>query len=66
MEARLLFACGVLMTAGALVWLLGPWGLLASGVCITAASLFLIDVKERTREAVAEPPWAQRGSTLRP
>lgn len=65
MEARLLFACGVLMTAGALVWLCGAWGLLGSGVCITAASLFLIDVKERTREAVAEPPWAERGGPVR-
>lgn len=64
MEARLLFAAGVLMTAGALVWLFGPWGLLGSGLAITLAALFLIDVRER-REAVAEPPWAERGVPLR-
>lgn len=65
MEARLLFAAGVLMTAGALVWLFGPWGLLGSGVAITLAALFLIDVKERAREAVADPDWTERGRPVR-
>ncbi len=64
MEARALFTAGVLMTAGALVWLFGPWGLLGSGLAITLAALFLIDVRER-REAVAEPPWAERDQPLR-
>lgn len=66
MEARLALAAGVLMTAGALVWLLGPWGLLASGVLLTAAALFLVDVKERVRgEAVEDAPWSQRGGPVR-
>ena len=66
MEARALLFAGIAMTAGALVWLLGPWGLLASGIVLTAAALFLVDVKERVRgEAVEEPPWAQRGGPLR-
>ena len=63
MEARLALAAGVLMTAGALVWLLGPWGLLASGIVLTAAALFLVDVKER-REAVEDAPWAERGRAV--
>lgn len=66
MEARLLSAAGVLMTAGALVWLFGPWGLLGSGVAITLAALFLIDVKEQARgEAVADPDWTDRGRPVR-
>jgi hypothetical protein len=66
MEARLLLAAGILMTAGALVWLLGPWGLLASGVVLTAIALFLVDVKERARaEAVEDPAWSQRGGPVR-
>jgi len=66
MEARALLAAGVLATVGALVWLFGPWGLLGSGVVLTIAALFLVDVKERARaEAVEEPPWAERGSPVR-
>lgn len=65
MEARLLLAAGVLMTAGALVWLLGPWGLLASGLCLTFLALFLVEVKERARaEAVEDPAWSQRGGPV--
>lgn len=66
MEARALFAAGVLMTAGALVWLCGPWGLLGSGVTVLVASLFLIDVKERARgEVVADTAWSEPGHPLR-
>jgi hypothetical protein len=66
MEARALFAAGVLMTAGALVWLFGPWGLLGSGLALTTTALFLIDVKERARaEAVEDPAWSQRGGPVR-
>lgn len=65
MEARLLAAAGVLMTAGALVWLLGPWGLLASGLCLVFTALFLVEVKERVRaEAVEDAPRSQRGDPV--
>jgi hypothetical protein len=65
MEARALLAAGLLAVAAALVWLFGPWGLLGIGVAYTIAALFLVDVKERAREAVAEPDWSERGQPLR-
>jgi hypothetical protein len=66
MEARALLAVGILATVGALVWLFGPLGLLGSGLALTVAALFLIDVKERARgEAVADPAWTDRGRPVR-
>lgn len=65
MEARALLGTGLAAIAAALVWLFGPWGLLGIGVAYTLAALFLVDVKERAREAVAEPDRAERGYPLR-
>ncbi len=61
--AVLAFA-GLLVISG-LVWLLGPWGLIGSGLAVAAAVLF-VDVKEVPgREAVADAaPSAHRGFSL--
>lgn len=39
-----------LITAG-LVWLVGPWGLIACGVALSAVILFVVEVKDQEREA---------------
>jgi hypothetical protein len=66
MEARLLFAAGLLMVAAALTWLVGPYGLLGAGVAYAAIALFLVDVKERARgEVVADTAWPEPGQPLR-
>lgn len=48
---------GVLMVVSGLVWLFGPWSLVACGVVLVAFAL-LIPVKERRAEPVEEavPP----------
>lgn len=55
---------GLLIISG-LVWLLGPWGLIGSGVAVAAAVLF-VDVKEGPgREAVADAaPSSWRGDPV--
>lgn len=45
-----LVAAFALITAG-LVWLTGPWGMIASGVTLGVTILFMIDVEDREREA---------------
>jgi protein-S-isoprenylcysteine O-methyltransferase Ste14 len=39
-----------LITAG-LVWLTGPWGMIACGAALGVTILFVIDVEDREREA---------------
>ena len=45
---------GVACLLAGMVWLLGPWGLLGSGVALVALGL-LLPVKERRGEPPVEP-----------
>ncbi len=58
-EATGLLLAGFLLIAAGLVWMFGPYGLIAAGVVACALSLFGIDVKEHKPrgEAVAAPHW---------
>jgi asparagine N-glycosylation enzyme membrane subunit Stt3 len=50
----LLIAAGLI--AAGLVWLLGPWGLIGSGVGFGAVVLFVFDIREEKRaDSVAVP-----------
>lgn len=42
---------GLLMVAVGVTWLLGPWGLIGSGIAIAGASILLVELKpERDQE----------------
>jgi len=45
-----LVAAFSLITAG-LVWLVGPWGMIACGVALGVTALFVVEVEDREREA---------------
>jgi hypothetical protein len=45
-----LIAAFILITAG-LVWLIGPWGMIACGVALGITTLFVVEVEDREREA---------------
>lgn len=49
-------AVGALMVAGALTWLLGPWGLLLSGLLVITVALVGIDVDGGARGDAASHP----------
>lgn len=55
-EAVAALAAAAALIVAALVWLAGPWGLLAGGAGIAALVLFGVDIEERgrEREAVAD------------
>lgn len=57
-----------LLLTAALVWLLGPWGLLAAGIVLAAAVLFgFNEVSEAERgEAVGDAPSPFRGRHREP
>ena len=56
LEALVLFAAAVTLIVAGLVWLLGPWGLIGSGVALAAVALFAFDLREERRdEPVAGP-----------
>jgi hypothetical protein len=60
-EAVVLVAVALALIVSGLVWLLGAYGLLGSGVLLLAVALFGVDVREeRDAEPVAVPAWAQR------
>jgi hypothetical protein len=66
-EARVVVAAALLMLTGALVWLYGPWGLLAAGGALLVLVLFVVNVKESVDgEAVADAGWPanQRGRAV--
>lgn len=45
-EAVALLAVALLLIAGSLVWLAGPWGMLGIGVALGVIVLFVVDVKD--------------------
>lgn len=56
-EARASLAFAVLALVGGLVWLFGPYGLVAPAVVVLVVVLFVVDVEEPHRaEVVPEPP----------
>ncbi len=46
-EAVLCLIVAFLLIAGGLVWLTGPWGMIASGVALGATILFAVEIRER-------------------
>jgi len=44
-----LIAAFILITSG-LVWLVGAWGMIASGVALGVTILFVVEVEDRERE----------------
>ena len=66
-EALAAFAFAFLLVATGLTWLLGPYGLIISGLALAAAVLFGVRiVEERRAEPVpdASSPRAFRGVSL--
>jgi hypothetical protein len=52
-EAIALLAVALALIVAGLVWLLGPFGFLASGLALLSVALFVIDVEGQRGEAVA-------------
>lgn len=46
-EAILCLIAAFTLVTGGLVWLTGPWGMIASGVALGAVILFAVDIRER-------------------
>lgn len=45
-EAVILLAVALLLLVGGLVWLFGPFGMLAAGVTLAVVVLFVVDIKD--------------------
>lgn len=52
-EAVVLLASAALLVVAGVTWLAGAWGLIGSGVCLAALTLFVFDIREE--RAGAEP-----------
>lgn len=56
-EATVLLAVALALVVAGLVWLFGPFGLLASGAVLVALTLFVFDIREERAgaDSVAVP-----------
>lgn len=54
-EAVVALAVAVAAVMAGLVWLFGPYGLIASGLVLAALVLFAFDIKDIREERRAEP-----------
>lgn len=45
-EAVVLLSVALVLIVAGLVWLCGPWGLLAPGVALAVVVLFVVDVQD--------------------